>query len=198
MNVVRTNEGDYKVWIDLKNGNREALEYIINQYYSDLYFYGVKLSKKPEISEDCIQEVLITLWEKRNSLNTVYNLKSYLFKSLKRRIIRVLSAQKKEEAQQENLRGVSAEFSFSTEDKMIGQQETLENQQKLITALSKLSNRQKEIVYLKYYQGLNYDEIAEVMLLKRQSVHNLLQEAVKSLRKNFFCLGYQFSIEKIR
>lgn len=195
---MHSNEGDYKVWIDLKNGEREALEYIINKYYSDLYYYGIKLSKNPEISEDCIQDMLITLWEKRNALQIIYNLKSYLFKSLKRRVVRVLAAEKREEAHQENLKNILPEFLFSVEDKIIGKQQTQENKQKLISILSKLSNRQKEIVYLKFYQGLNYDEIADVMSLKKQSVHNLLQEAIKSLRKNFFCLDRHLSVEKLK
>eukprot|EP01024_Parvocaulis_polyphysoides_P006450 TRINITY_DN11728_c0_g1_i1.p1 TRINITY_DN11728_c0_g1~~TRINITY_DN11728_c0_g1_i1.p1 ORF type:complete len:192 (-),score=11.47 TRINITY_DN11728_c0_g1_i1:4-579(-) len=189
---MHSNEGDYKVWIDLKNGEREALEYIINKYYSDLYYYGIKLSKNPEISEDCIQDMLITLWEKRNALQIIYNLKSYLFKSLKRRVVRVLAAEKREEAHQENLKNILPEFLFSVEDKIIGKQQTQENKQKLISVLSKLSNRQKEIVYLKFYQGLNYDEIAEVMSLKKTIRSQFVAGGHQIVKKKLFLPGSPF------
>ena len=50
-------------------------------------------------------------------------------------------------------------------------------------AIEQLSNRQKEIIYLKFYNGLSYEEISAVTQLKYQSVRNLFSVALKELRK---------------
>jgi RNA polymerase sigma-70 factor (ECF subfamily) len=53
----------------------------------------------------------------------------------------------------------------------------------VLQALGQLSNRQKEIIYLKFYQELNYDEVSEIMNINYQAARNLLYQSIKSLKK---------------
>jgi len=53
----------------------------------------------------------------------------------------------------------------------------------ILRALNKLPPRQKEIIYLKIYKGLNYEEISEVMSINYQVVRNLLCQALKTFKK---------------
>ncbi len=54
---------------------------------------------------------------------------------------------------------------------------------KIIAAnLSRLPTRQKEVVYLKFFQDLNRDDISRAMSISPQTVSNLLQLALKKLR----------------
>jgi RNA polymerase sigma factor (sigma-70 family) len=52
----------------------------------------------------------------------------------------------------------------------------------VLVALGRLSNRQKEIIYLKYYQNLSYEEVSEIMNINYQVARNLLYQAIKSLK----------------
>ena len=54
---------------------------------------------------------------------------------------------------------------------------------RVLQALAQLSNRQKEIIYLKYYQELSYDEVSEIMNINYQVARNLLYQSIKSLKK---------------
>ncbi|WP_157638265.1 RNA polymerase sigma factor [Flexithrix dorotheae] len=179
-------ENEYMIWLMLKRGQPESIDLMVTTYYGDLYYYGLKLSQDNALVEDCIQEVLVNMWEKRSTLEEIFSLKPYLIKSLKRRLIRKLSNQQREIDQNKEISTQTPLFSFSKEDTIITQQDSELKRRQLLAALSKLSNRQREIIYLKFYGELDYEEIVEVMALKRQSVHNLLQEAIKSLRNNFF------------
>jgi RNA polymerase sigma factor (sigma-70 family) len=49
--------------------------------------------------------------------------------------------------------------------------------------LANLSRRQQEVIYLRFYMDADTDEIAEIMSLNRQSVYNLLHDALRRLRK---------------
>ena len=176
---------DSQIWLRLKNGDAESITQIIRNYYSDMYFFGLKISQSKELTEDCIQELLVDLWEKRAKLSNVQYIKSYLFKSLRRRIIRSLTYDEPDVYNDPFQNDSFLPIEFSIEDQIIEQQTNEQNKKFLLNALEKLSKRQKEIIYLKFYEKLDYSEIAKIMSLKRQSVHNLLQESVKSLQKHF-------------
>ena len=71
---------------------------------------------------------------------------------------------------------------FSIERVIIEKQISEEKAERLRKTLSLLSKRQIEIIYLKYYQYLDHGQIAELMNISRQSVYNLLHEAIHKLR----------------
>ena len=71
---------------------------------------------------------------------------------------------------------------FSIEKQIIDKQISEEKAEKVRLALKRLSKKQQEIIYLKYYQHLDYAQIAELMSINRQSVYNLLHEAIQKLR----------------
>ena len=76
-----------------------------------------------------------------------------------------------------------------------------ENQRshKLLQSLSMLSDREREVISLKYFSDLKIREIAAMLELREQTVANTLQNALTKLRKHFvlcflFC---QVLFEKI-
>lgn len=180
---------DAYIWARLVDGNRSAMDDIVRLYYSDMYFFGNKISKNSDLTRDCIQELLVDLWEKRARLSKITSIKPYLLKSLRRRIIRTLTYDEPDTYADPLQDDSFLLTDFSAEDRIIQQQTTAENKKFLLEAMEKLSKRQKEIIYLKFYQKLDYSDIAKIMSLKRQSVHNLLQEAIRSLKKHFSSVG---------
>ncbi|WP_420151141.1 RNA polymerase sigma factor [Spirosoma sp.] len=74
---------------------------------------------------------------------------------------------------------------FSPEWSVIEQESLAETTQRISDSLNQLPIRQREVIYLRYYQNLNRDEIAEIMSFNPQSVSNLLQSAFKTFRENW-------------
>jgi RNA polymerase sigma factor (sigma-70 family) len=60
----------------------------------------------------------------------------------------------------------------------------------VLQALAQLSNRQKEIIYLKFYQELNYEEVSDIMNINYQAARNLLYQSIKSLKKLLTALAF--------
>ncbi len=77
-------------------------------------------------------------------------------------------------------------YEFSIEKMIIEKQISDDKARKLKKTLSLLSKRQKEIIYLKFYQHLDHGQIAELMNLNSQSVYNLLHEAIQRLRNLWY------------
>jgi RNA polymerase sigma factor (sigma-70 family) len=78
--------------------------------------------------------------------------------------------------------GDTGDFEFSIEEKLIESEQTKVKAQKIRQVVNDLPQRQKEIIYLKFFQDLGRDEIAEILHLNPQTVSNHLQTAIKSMR----------------
>lgn len=178
-----------KLWNDYQSGDMYALANIMQGYYSDLFHWGLRLHGEREFVKDCIQDMFVNLWKSQQSAGavstgTVSNVRSYLLVALKTRILRELS--KKHVTHQSML---SDEYSFSVEFssdlRLIDEEHEVYQVRKLEGVLNSLSGRQKELIYLRFYQSLSFEQIAEVMNLSRQSVYNLLQKSLGSLRKHY-------------
>jgi len=171
---------EINLWERFKKGEHEAFSAIYAQYIKLLLAYGNRLTPDTRIVEDCIHDLFLELWSRKDHLHITRSLKLYLFKGLKRKIIQVVSSQRETDSM-----GYGTETEKSHEFFMIQQQNASELQRRLERALDKLTDHQREVIFLKFYAAMDHQEIAEVMLLNIQSVHNLVHRTIKVLRKEF-------------
>ena len=69
------------------------------------------------------------------------------------------------------------------EDAIVDHETTTINTHKLQEAIHALTPKQKEVLYLRFYEGLSYDEIEKITDTNYQSIRNLLSKTIKNLRK---------------
>jgi RNA polymerase sigma factor (sigma-70 family) len=170
---------DIDLWNAALGGNREAFGQIFRNHYALLYQYGSKICPDTETLEDCIQELFIEIWQRKNT-QPIRSVKAYLLQALKFKLYKVFRSQKRTLELEENNQ---EPFELSHETFMIDAQEDEEKAKRVLEAINQLPSRQKEIVYLKIYKGLSYEEVSEVMQLNYQVVRNLLCQALKTFRK---------------
>jgi RNA polymerase sigma-70 factor (ECF subfamily) len=184
-------KNEKELWNSLKEGDKEAISTIYKNYYLRLYKYGVKLSMDEELTKDCIHEMFCALWEKRDRLDTVTHVISYLHEYLRRSIYTQLKKRSKTQSinQQSDFK---TQLIFSFEEELIQNEALQEDQAKLRTAMLKLTNRQRQILELKYYDGLDYDEIMKLTSLKYKSVRNIMHEAMKALKQSMAIILFLF------
>ncbi|MCP3932094.1 MAG: sigma-70 family RNA polymerase sigma factor [Bacteroidetes bacterium] len=183
---------DLQLWQNLKKGDKKALDRIYSDHITALLKYGNKFSSNEQFVEDCMQELFIELWKKRENLGDTDSIRRYLFVSIRRKVIRQLKRKREVNVEVEE-QYFHAEISIDEE--LIGKEITSEQSEKLKSALDKLSKRQQEAIYLKYYSGLNYKDIGEVMNINYQSVRNLVFNALKALKKYMLgCLLFFFNL----
>lgn len=176
---MKAAKSDTVLWDAYKQGDREAFSELFRKYYSPLYLYGHKIVQDSSILEDCIQELFLELWKSRNQV-VVVSVKAYLFKSLKYKIFRVLSQRK---IHPESILKEEMSFELSHDTLMIHKEVEQERAKQVVKAFEQLSNRQKEVIYLKYYLGLSYEEVSEIMEINYQVARNLLYLAIRAMKK---------------
>lgn len=175
-------ENKSQFWHKITEGDKASFEHIFRSYYSDLYGYGLKLCGKPELVKDVIQELFVSVWERREELGKIHSLKVYLLVSLRRRILKLLYKEKREQTMLHE-QFEPDDFYFTAEEIMIRDEDLEERKRDLQEALNRLPTRQKEVIYLRFYNGMSYEEIEEILSINYQSVRNHVHRAIKTLRE---------------
>ncbi|WP_337041959.1 RNA polymerase sigma factor [Emticicia sp. 17c] len=177
---------DSQLWQQMKNGSELALGKLIKKYFNLLQNYGYKFIKKEDFVKDCVQEVFVEIWSRRNTVAQPESVRAYLLSCVRKKILRESVRQKvNHEEEVIDIENDLNFVEFSPELQIIEQENIQENTQKIANLLNLLPKRQREVVYLRYYQNLERDEIAQIMGINSQSVSNLLQVAFKTIRENW-------------
>ena len=181
---VRTIElSDETLWDGLQHSDADAFTTLIKRHSRFLINYGRKFTHDEELVKDSIQDLFADLWLFRNKLSSVNSVRTYLLVSLRRKIIRINKLVSFTSISNSDPEDFPFMVTFSVQDQWIESDAEKQRIQQLNHIINSLPSRQKEILYLKFYQNLNHQEIAELMDMQYQSVSNLLQRALIQLRR---------------
>ena len=211
-------EDEVLLWLQFKNGDRDAFAALYQKFIIPLITYGTRLCSDRELLKDQIQELFVELWNSRENLSVpgtspsrptvpgaaatsgtpgptkgAGTIRFYLLKALRYKLIRLEKHRHTRivvSSDQHTLMEASIETS-------IIEKEAYESWRTLLKdALSHLTLRQQEIIQLRFYQGFSHEQIAELMDVNYQSVSNLLHKALCRLKEKikmpvfvFFCLA---------
>ncbi|WP_207534405.1 RNA polymerase sigma factor [Desertivirga arenae] len=179
------NKTDQEIWDLFRNGDQDAYNTLMRRYTKSLINYGFRICQDKDFAKDCVQEVFLDLWRRREGQGSVKAVKSYLFKSIRLRIYRDRSLWKQNEDLNDNEQFA---IEFDIESKLIEDVSFQEMSLKIKKILNTLPPRQKEIMYLRFFENLSLDQISDTMNISKQSVNNLLQKAYKSFRSEWSLL----------
>lgn len=171
---------DYLLWKRIKAGETQAFHELYMLYAEILFSFGTIYSKDQELVKDCIHDLFFDLFKYRKNLADNDHIRNYLFKSLKRKIQSPKSGKLSlvyTSAYQEESEKKSSTLALDDNE---SQEETIE---KIKKAMVKLSDRQQEVLHLKFQVGLSYPEIAKILEISVESVRTLVYRAVKTIKE---------------
>lgn len=164
------------LWQLCLEGNREAFKEVYCRFYSHLYHYGLKLVSDKELVKDCIQDIFIKIIQNHSALSPTLNLKGYLIKTLRNKIIDTIEKERSSDDLDDYKDMFTVENTFENE-------EDKDSYAGLMHAFSELSSHQQEIIYLYYVNELKHEDIAEILGINYQSSKNLLFRSLSKLKK---------------
>lgn len=172
-------------WEDfVLNGSRDSYFALYKHYYSYLRYIGLKRRYSSETVKDAINDLFLYIWEKRKSLQHIHHPHNYILTAFCRSI---------------NKKGSATEVPFdyltrlddfppdqfvepSYEQNLLNKESHNRLSLLLNRHLSQLPPKQREIIYLKFYLGLSYAEIARANRLSVNTVYNTVYNTVQKLR----------------
>lgn len=165
----------------IKSGDYDAFTRLYNKYIRHLTQYGLKFNVDLPVIQDCLHDVFVWLWSNRYKLEIHHSVKSYLFKAVRTSLLHILEKNNK-------LSSLGDEYNFelelSPESLMLQNENSKQIREQIESLLCKLTAKQKEVIYLRYYEGLNFEDIAQNMNLSVKASYKLMGRAIATLREN--------------
>ena len=174
---------DKALWLNIKAGDKQCFSRLFREYYSELYYYGFKIIPDPDFVKECIQEVFIRVWETRQSLADIENIKAYLIVCVRRMIL----AQKKKDKHKQMVdigQLENSPFLFELNEFEKHEEISVELRRVLLSAINSLTVKQRELIMLFFYHELPYSEISEITGISTQAVRNLMYRTLIHLRES--------------
>ncbi len=172
------------VWLNFKEGDNRAFEKIYYRYIDVLFRYGSKITSDKHQVKDSIQQLFLELYQSRHRLSDPENLEFYLIRALKRIILHRINANQRAIGMFENYTPFF-EIEPDTEHRLIDEEHQQSKMSLLDNALRSLEPDKKELLFLKFYSGLNNRQIGELTGLKPDTVQKQLYRILKKLQVSF-------------
>ena len=173
-------EEHWKKFLNNRTFDTDAFAYIYNYYVNDLLSYGISLGFDEGTCRDAVHDVFYKLYVDKNKLTHVKNASSYLFRSFRNRLINIHNRKSKTSTIEDE------EIPFLTEitilDTLINKEEVEKLKEIVSDLLRELTPRQREAIYLRYMQEMEYEDIAELMKMDSNSARRLVHRGIKALR----------------
>lgn len=171
------------LWDKFKSGDKEAYAFIYENYSDILYQYGMQLTNNCDLVEDAIQDLFVCIWRTKTNLCAVKSIKFYLITCLRREVFKKIKKDNKIysfDIQNEE----HSVTSNSIEDDMLEEEILEEKNHKVQKVFKGLSKRQREILYLKFFENHSYQQIAQILGLDLKYTYNTASKAYNILKKN--------------
>lgn len=180
-----------QLYLQFLYGNDKAFTELYDLLFDDLMYYGCRLCGNKEIVEDSIQDLFIKLYQKNFTLNDSSRLRPFLFRAIKNSIFnQLLRAARNTNLDLENL-----EFTLSyTIEETLFSKGKYSTTDEIKNIMDSLTERQKEIIYLRFVHDMSIDEISQIMDINTQSARNLISRSLQKLRENIATASIVFLI----
>ena len=179
---VSNDLGRMEVWNKfILDGNQDALSLVYFHYYDLLFDYGHKYTTDKQLVEDTIQDIFIYFMKHRKRIGIVKNLNGYLISTFRRQLILDLKKQKKtiliDQMPEEHFnyfKSQSQDISDSDNQELV--HTTIKQ------CICKLTNKQQEIIFLRFEREISYEEIAKVLNISVDSCYKSIHRSIKTIR----------------
>lgn len=179
--IAEENQLLLQMWRESQQGDSVAFRHLADRLYRTLFNYACHFTGNREFIKDSIQELLILVWRKRERIQMEF-VSLYFLKALRNQLI-----------QEYRRSGSSGPFADIDDFGHLSDYRTIEgeimeneaysrDQYRVRSAIDELPKRQREAVFLKYYEGMDNEKIAELMQINKQSVANLLFRALTAIK----------------
>jgi RNA polymerase sigma factor (sigma-70 family) len=170
---------EHQIWQGIKNSDANSLKELYQLYYHDLFNYGKRMTKDEPLIEDALQETFISIWKYRQTTAVPAVVKQYVLKIFRNQLLKIFKERIPTIYSEE-----SHDFSFeiSFDQKMIAGEDSEKLSAYINTALQKLTSRQREIIYYRFYENLSFEQISEIMNMQTRATYKLIARALNALK----------------
>jgi RNA polymerase sigma-70 factor, ECF subfamily len=158
---------DQDIITALRKGDKQVFEMIFRHYYQRLCNYAGTILNDMDEAEECVQQVFLTVWEKRESNAISTSVKSYLYRAVYNSSLNRIKHEKVKQL-------------YAQTEKALEQSEL---QQEIQKAIALLPEQCRMVFKLSRFEDMKYSEIATHLNISVKTVENHMGKALKLMRE---------------
>ncbi|WP_257666476.1 RNA polymerase sigma-70 factor [Parapedobacter tibetensis] len=168
----------------LSDSKERALVELYNRYWDKLFVVAANLLDSAEEAEECVQNVFLSLWKRRETLLLSHSLNTYLSVSVKYQSFSMMARNHRRHAQAEWDDAIDVADTTSPEGEYIAK----ELQQRIEQSINRLPPKCQLAFRMSREQGMAVKAIAEELHLSENTVKMHLKNANKKLKNDLLIL----------
>jgi RNA polymerase sigma factor (sigma-70 family) len=180
--MVDIKNNDQLLWQDFKKGDHGSFAQLYDLHFNSLYAYGLRIADDRDLVKDSIHDLFVKLWMNRKNLADVEHVKAYLLVSLRGTLFNKIAKDARMQTS-----GITEnehfDLAFSVESAYIKQENETGRSRLLLEAMNQISPRQKEVIYLRFFEELEYDQVASILNISTKATYKLAARALDALRQ---------------
>ena len=175
----------------ITKSDREAFDRLFRALYPRLVHFGCRYLHNKSVASDIVQDAFVRLWEKRRELDPGRSVKAYIYQIVRNRSLNYIRDHSSETVGLEDYPMPDSD----TEHNVNSTNETDQLMDKLEGWIDELPDRQREAFKLSRFEGLDHDEIAEVMEISSNTVNNHIVAALSKLKDRYDGCKNEINVE---
>ncbi len=168
------------LWLKISKGDKEVYAIAYRDLFSRFYNHGRKFTRDTLLIEDSAQEALILLWERREKLSEIKSIETYYYSVYRNNLFAAIRKQQSLTGEDE----LPETPEFSIESVIIDAEGKTLRSAELEAALKLLTSRQLEAIFLRFYEGFSYEEVAGMLDITVKATYKIVARALAQLKEN--------------
>lgn len=157
-------------------GDNLAFAALYSRYKQPVYVFALRMLREPEKARDAFQSAFLKAFECRSDLGRVVRFRSWIFTVVRNQCLNELRRQKSIDTSYEEMDELQGNDDGSTMER--------EDENRLLReAILRLRAEYREVLLLREYQDLSYEEIAAVTGSTESAVKSRLFKARQQLHR---------------
>lgn len=170
----------------LKSDDQQALSALYYRYWDKLFVVATHRLNDPEIGEECVQDVFVSLWRRRKDLELKYSIATYFAVAIKYRVINEMDKQYRIKHKLERAAHASEPAFTPSADQLLLEKELLSQ---IEQAVERLPEKCRIVFKKSREEGKTYKEIGTELGISEKTVEGHMSKAIKDLRSNLTAIS---------
>jgi RNA polymerase sigma-70 factor, Bacteroides expansion family 1 len=170
----------HQLQIQIAKGDQRSFEDLYRLFFARLYNFAILYVHKKEIAEEVVNDVMMKVWNKKDTLNAIQNLETYLFVAVRNQSLNYLSQYSNYHIALEPDTERGEIINLNDPEKEL---EWKEIHFRLNQAIDQLPDQCRTVFRLIKEEGFRYKQVAEILSISPRTVETQLFRAIRKLDK---------------
>lgn len=183
--ISYTTKTDDVLLMQVRKDDQQAFKALYDRYWTPLWSYARNAMEDPDDAEDIVQELFVSIWEKRADLQIHTSLRAYLYRAVLNKVIDRIDRSKHRDTYLENLKHTYDAQAYTTDSLLL----TKELTERVETCVDKMPPKMRTIFSLSRFEHMSHQQISEYLGISRENVNRQIKNALILLKKNLLLLA---------